>query len=75
MMHKMKEIQHCLLECVSEEMHSIEEVDTAELGEVIDMIKDLSEAMYYSSVVAAMEEATPEERASHTKIETHQKTV
>jgi hypothetical protein len=31
------------------------------------MIKDLSEAMYYSSIVAAMEEASPEEKIAHDK--------
>lgn len=37
-------------------------VDTKELGEAIDMIKDLSEAMYYCSVVEAMEESKTKEK-------------
>ena len=34
----------------------IEHVDTKEMGEVADIVKDLYEAAYYSSVVKAMEE-------------------
>jgi hypothetical protein len=63
----MKEIQHCLLGIVEEETHDLEHVSASELGEVVDMIKDLSEAMYYSSIVAAMEEASPEEKIAHDK--------
>jgi hypothetical protein len=47
---------------VDEEMHDLERVSANELGEVIDMIKDLSEAMYYSSIVAAMEKQGPESK-------------
>jgi hypothetical protein len=35
----------------------LENTDAEELGEVIDMIKDLEEAEYYHSVVKAMEES------------------
>lgn len=35
----------------------IEQVDTKEMGEVFDMIKDLSEAHYYRTLTAAMEES------------------
>jgi hypothetical protein len=37
-------------------MGDLSSVDTKELGEVIDMIKDLSEAIYYCSIIKAMEE-------------------
>lgn len=36
--------------------------DTHELGEAIDMIKDLEQAMYYCSIVKAMEEKDEEHR-------------
>ncbi len=36
-------------------MSNLEEVDTKERGEVIDMVKDLEEAIYYCTVVEAME--------------------
>jgi hypothetical protein len=35
----------------------LDEVDAQELGEVVDMIKDLEEAEYYCAVVKAMEES------------------
>ena len=50
-LHKMKE---CLIDCVQYEMKHIEQVDTKELGEAIDMIKDLEEAIYYATITEAM---------------------
>ena len=38
-----------------EQFECLEEVCTKELGEVIDMIKDLKEAIYYEAVTKAME--------------------
>ena len=35
--------------------------DTEEMGKVIDMMKDLSEAMYYRTLTKAMDESDPEE--------------
>ena len=48
----------CQVEC---EMANPAAADTHELGEVIDMIKDLEEAGYYCSIIQAMKEASPEE--------------
>lgn len=50
---EMKEKLMCAVEC---EMCNLANVNTAELGEVIDMIKDLEEAMYYASITEAMAE-------------------
>ena len=36
-------------------------VDTRELGEAVDMIKDLAEAIYYCTVTKAMEEKSDAE--------------
>lgn len=55
-MKRLKCIKEKLMECVENEMTHLESVDTHELGEAIDMIKDLEEAMYYHSIVAAMNE-------------------
>ena len=41
-------------------MCHLEDVNTKELGEAIDMIKDLSEAIYYKTITDAMEEKEPE---------------
>ena len=51
-MHKMQE---CLTEkAVSEFEKGIENVDTSEMGEVVDMIKDLAEAEYHSIISKPM---------------------
>lgn len=58
-MHKMQE---CLTEkAVSEFEKGIENVDTSEMGEVVDMIKDLAEAEYHSIISKAMKKADEEE--------------
>lgn len=46
---------------------NLQNVDAKELGEVIDMIKDLDEAMYYCSVVKAMEKSSEEEQKYYTQ--------
>ena len=45
-----------LTSCVEDQLTHLESVDTKELGEAIDMIKDLEEAMYYCVITKAMEE-------------------
>ena len=55
-LHHMKEKLICCVEC---QMSHLETVNTKELGEAIDMIKDLSEAIYYCTITEAME--TPAE--------------
>nr|DAY13638.1 MAG TPA: hypothetical protein [Bacteriophage sp.] len=57
--HKMQE---CLTEkAVNEFEKGIENVDTSEMGEVVDMIKDLAEAEYHSIISKAMKKADEEE--------------
>lgn len=46
-MHRLTEIQKCLISMVECQMAHPDQVDTEELGEVIDMIKDISETKYY----------------------------
>lgn len=48
-------IKDTLIGLVQGQMTNLQCVDTKELGEVIDMIKDLEEAQYYCTVVEAME--------------------
>ena len=57
---------HCMIEklseCAKSEIESgIENVDTCEMGKVVDMMKDLSEAMYYRTLTKEMDESTSEE--------------
>ena len=54
-----KRIEHMLeslTSCVEDQLTHLESVDTKELGEAIDMIKDLEEAMYYCAITKAMGE-------------------
>lgn len=55
-MERLKMMKDCLIAQVEAQMGNLEKVDTHELGEAIDIIKDLEEAMYYCSIVKAMEE-------------------
>lgn len=56
-MEKLKEMKERLVDAAKMELDKgIDNVNTEELGEVVDMIKDLSEACYYCSIVEAMEE-------------------
>lgn len=59
-MDKMKEMKEQLICCVQSQLTNIDSVNTEELGEAIDMIKDLSEAMYYCTITEAMEEKEKE---------------
>lgn len=55
-MERLKYMKNALMACAESQMSCLETVDAEELGEVIDMIKDLEEAMYYCTVTKAMEE-------------------
>ena len=57
MHERIKHMREVLMEAVEEQLCHLECVDAKELGEVIDMIKDLEEAEYYHSVVKAMKES------------------
>lgn len=54
---RLKCIKDTLITAVESQIYNLEEVDTEELGDVIDMIKDLEEAIYYCSVIKTMEES------------------
>lgn len=58
-MHEMIEKLSEAAEC--EFGKGIENVDTCEMDKVVDMIKDLSEAMYYRTLTKAMQESDTEE--------------
>ena len=55
-MDKLIHMKELLTDVVYEQMGHLECVDTEELGEVIDMIKDLAKAIYYCTVTEAMHE-------------------
>ena len=51
---KLKWIKDSLICVVENQLCNLNEVDTEELGDAIDMIKDLEEAIYYCTVTEAM---------------------
>lgn len=57
---RLKSMKETLMCAVEGQLCNIHEADTKELGEAIDMIKDLEEAMYYCTVVEAMEQKEEE---------------
>ncbi len=52
---RLKHLKESLMTCVESQMCNIYEADTEELGEAIDMLKDLEEALYYCTITEAME--------------------
>lgn len=62
-MHKLKEIMERLEGFASQEVNrSVEQIDAQELGYVVDMIKDCTEAMYYYTIVEEMKNRKEEEK-------------
>ena len=53
-MKRLEHMKECLMACVESQMAHLDKVDTKELGEAIDMIKDLEEAIYYCTITKAM---------------------
>ena len=51
---KLKWMKDSLICVVENQLCNLNEVDTEELGDAIDMIKDLEEAIYYCTVTEAM---------------------
>lgn len=64
-MEQLKNIKQCLMAQLQNQMGHLDTVDAKELGEVVDMVKDLEEAMYYCSIVKAMEESEEEKKYQH----------
>lgn len=57
---RLKIMKESLMACAQEQMNHLDCVDAEELGEVIDMIKDLEEAEYYCTITKAMKEKEEE---------------
>lgn len=56
-MDQLKNIKHSLVSAVQTQLGDLKKTDAKELGEVIDAIKDIEEAMYYCAITKAMEES------------------
>lgn len=59
-MERLKYMKENLMNCVQGQLGDLSSVDTKELGEAIDMIKDLSEAIYYCTITKSMEDSEKE---------------
>lgn len=56
-MEQLKSIKETLVAQIQSQMGNLHNVNAKELGEVVDMVKDLEEAMYYCTIVKSMEES------------------
>ena len=55
-MERLIQMKEQLISAIQGQMTNLKDTNTKELGEAIDMVKDLSEAIYYCTVTKAMEE-------------------
>ena len=61
-MKDVKEIKQTLIKCVKEQVSEhLDEIDTKELGEAIDMIKDLAQTEYYCLMINDMYSSSNDE--------------
>ena len=62
-MENLKKMKECLIGVAESQVYgNIDKVNAEELGEVMDMIKDLSEAVYYCTITESMEQQAKEEQ-------------
>lgn len=59
-MKQLKQMKETLISAVQGQLGNLAQANTEELGCAIDMIKDLSEAIYYCEIVESMKEAAEE---------------
>lgn len=64
-MERLKNMKEQLISVVQTQLGDIKSVDTKELGEAVDMIKDLSEAIYYCTITEAMKDKGEERDSYH----------
>lgn len=53
-MERLKHIKEAIMCCVEGEVGNLAQANTEELGDAIDMLKDLEEAIYYATITKAM---------------------
>ena len=62
MLERLKDMKKDLIHCVEKQMEDLGNVDAKELGEAVDMIKDLEEAIYYGTITKSMEDGEKEKK-------------
>lgn len=61
---RLKCMKETIMDAIEMQLWDLDEVDTKELGEAIDMIKDLEEAIYYCTVTETMNSSSHETKKS-----------
>ena len=64
----LKTMKEQLTSCVQGQLGDISKVDAHELGEAVDMIKDLAEAIYYCTITQSMEKSDEAKNQGETNI-------
>lgn len=64
----LKMMKEQLMSCVQGQLGDISKVDAHELGEAVDMIKDLAEAIYYCTITQSMEKSEEAKGQGQTNI-------
>lgn len=59
-MERLKSMKEALISCAQSNMGNLANVNAEELGEVIDMVKDLEEAIYYHTITDSMKKQEEE---------------
>lgn len=59
---ELKTMKTQLMGCIQGQMGQLDKADTKEMGEAIDMVKDLSEAIYYCTITEAMEKSQKQDK-------------
>lgn len=65
---EMKTMKTQLMSCIQGQLGNLAEVDAKELGEAVDMVKDLSEAIYYCTITESMEKSEKDQLHGQTNI-------
>lgn len=68
-MEQLKNMKQQLTSLVQGQLAHTDCVDTKELGEAVDMIKDLAEAIYYCTITDAMEEGSDKKQSQRQELE------
>lgn len=63
-MEQLKMMKEHIVSAIQGQMGNLQNVDAKELGEAIDMVKDLAEAIYYCTITEAMSEKDEDKEKS-----------
>ena len=75
MKETLKSMKEMLISQTSAQVANLKEADCKELGEAIDMIKDLEEAVYYCTIIEAMEHKDEEKQVANNYYYTESKYI